>query len=73
MPFPTTVIFLLVLFTTGMAALCVTVGLCLFAVRGYKALAPYIAYVLRRVDDVGRRTGKPRMPCWAKVSLDNCH
>jgi hypothetical protein len=38
MPFPTAVIFLLVLFTTGMAALCVTGGLCLFAVRGVTGL-----------------------------------
>ena len=45
MPFPTAVIFLLVLFATGLAALCVTVGLCLFVVREYKAVAPYITFV----------------------------
>jgi hypothetical protein len=42
MPFPTAVIFLLVLCATALAALCVVAGLSLFAVPKYRAVAPYI-------------------------------
>jgi hypothetical protein len=43
MPFPTAVIFLFALCATVLAALCVAVGLPLFAVRKYRAVAPYVA------------------------------
>ncbi len=45
MPFPTAVIFLLVLCWTALAVLCIAVGLFLFAVRRYRAVAPYITLV----------------------------
>lgn len=45
MPFPTAVAFLLVLCVTALAGLCLIVGLSLFAVRRYKAVAPYVTLV----------------------------
>jgi hypothetical protein len=43
MPFPSAVIFLLVLCATALSAICIAVGLSLFGVRKYRAVAPFIA------------------------------